>query len=338
MLPSSPHISGRPYFFLYFLSNHLNFVCFSPLETSLSVSVKSHPSTSNMAGIVSAPVPLLRKTDDPKPLHPRWGDVDISVPTEGSWNQYNNPHRDMREPRSYGPRFVPDCRPYDKEIINNDHQDGKRPHPTAASADTTSSSPRISLALGALRPGRLSVRLASRPKYLRGYSQIARQSQSMEPEKTEFAYKPIQQDYTAETIQNVTQYQQQSQQQQPTRFKYIPTNGRYLEQLAPATPNSQSVDPYRRSRLWRNSTVESLEDRGSGGDLPTTNYKKNIEDDRQSLRSSVGDSSDSTTSPRHHMLPIRRKTSPQVVTDRKRFSLLKPMTTAMVPDADDLYE
>ncbi|KAJ5812044.1 hypothetical protein N7474_008345 [Penicillium riverlandense] len=290
-----------------------------------------------MAGIVSAPLPFLRKSEDPKPLHPRWGDVDISVPTEGSWNQYDNPHRGMREQQSYGPGFVPDCCPYDKEIINNNPQDGKRSHPTASSTNTTSSSRRNSLALGALRPGRLSVRLASRPKHLRRDSQTARQSQLMEPEKTEFAYKPIQQDYTAEAIENATQYQQQ--QQHSTRFKYIPTNGRYLEQLAPTTSNSQSVNSYRSSRLWRNSTMESPEDRGSDRDLPTTTYKKNIEDDRRSLRSSVGgDSSDSSTGPHHHVLPARRKTSPQVVTDRKRFSLLKPMTTAMVPAMDDLYE
>jgi hypothetical protein len=161
----------------------------------------------------------------------------------------------------------------------------------------------------------------------------------MEPEKTEFAYKPIQQDYTAEAIENATQYHQQPQQQQSTRFKYIPTNGRYLEQLAPATSCSQSVDSYRSSRLWRNSTMKSLEGQGSGRDLPTTTFKKNIGDDRGCLRSSVGDdSSDSTTDPRHHVLPIRQKTSSQVVTDRKRFSLLKPVTTAMVPDAIDLYE
>ncbi|CAL5873672.1 uncharacterized protein PFLUO_LOCUS7954 [Penicillium psychrofluorescens] len=291
-----------------------------------------------MAGIVSAPLPFLRKSEDPKPLHPRWGDVDISVPTDGSWNQYDNPNRDLREPPSYGPGFVPDHRLYDQEIINSDHQDGKRSQTIASSTHPTSSSRRTSLALGALRPGRLSVRLASRPKHLRRDSQIGRQSQSTEPEKTEFAYKPIQQDYTAEAIENVTQFQQQDQQQQSTRFKYIPTHGRYLEQLAPATSCSQSVNTSRSSRLWRNSTLESLEGRGGGRDLPTTTYKKNIEDDRRSLRSSVvGDSPDSTTGPRH-VLPIRRKTSPQVATDRKRLSLLKPVTTAMVPDADDLYE
>ncbi|KAJ5610562.1 hypothetical protein N7510_007281 [Penicillium lagena] len=290
-----------------------------------------------MAGIVSTPLPFLRKSEDPKPLHPRWGDVDISVPTEGSWNQYDNPHRAMREPQCYGPGFVPDCCSYDKEIIKNHRPDGNNSHSTAAYIDTTSSSRRNSRALGALRPGRLSVRLASRPKHLRNNSQTAQQSQSMEPERTEFAYKPIQQDYTAEAIENATQFQQQ--QQQPTRFKYIPTNGRYLEQLAHVPSRSQSVDSYRGSQLWRNSVIRSLEGQGSGRDLPTTTYKSNIEDDRRSLRSNVGgDSSDGSTGPRHYVLPTRRKTSPQVVTDRKRFSLLKPMTTAMVPEADDLYE
>jgi hypothetical protein len=63
-----------------------------------------------------------------------------------------------------------------------------------------------------------------------------------------------------------------------------------------------------------------------------------VEDDRRSLRSSLGDSSDSSSSRRNVGLPPRRNTSPFVAADRRRASSVKPMIVAMVPDPDELYE
>ncbi|PWY86016.1 hypothetical protein BO70DRAFT_423169 [Aspergillus heteromorphus CBS 117.55] len=47
-----------------------------------------------MTNTLPNPLARFRKHSVPhKPLHERWGDIDISVPTEGSWNQLDNPHR-----------------------------------------------------------------------------------------------------------------------------------------------------------------------------------------------------------------------------------------------------
>ncbi|GAD93489.1 conserved hypothetical protein [Paecilomyces variotii No. 5] len=55
-----------------------------------------------------------RERSQRAPLHARWGDVGITVPTEGSWSQFDNPHKARRERNGYGPGFVPDCNQEDE--------------------------------------------------------------------------------------------------------------------------------------------------------------------------------------------------------------------------------
>ncbi|KAJ5788469.1 hypothetical protein N7457_003459 [Penicillium paradoxum] len=282
-----------------------------------------------MAGIVNGPLSLFRKSDSPKPLHARWGDVAISVPTDGSWNQYDNPHRPVKGRSSYGPGYVPDCSPQDRTprpVKEDDPDEDAR----SVCSEASTASRRSSLSLGGLRPGRLSVRLASRPKHLRGESQAEREARRSEQKRTEFAYRPIQQDYTSEVVENSTNPH--------NRFKYIPTDGRYPEDLGPETPRSQSVHSPRTSHS-RDSLPESI-DRGRDRDYRTSAVRVSTchEDDRQSVYSSMGDSSDSSSSRRNFGLPPRRRTSPFVAADRRRASLSRPMTMAMVPDPDELYE
>ncbi|KAJ5632439.1 hypothetical protein N7490_008778 [Penicillium lividum] len=277
-----------------------------------------------MAGIVNKPLGLFRRPESPRPLHARWGDVAISVPTEGSWNQYDNPHRPAQEERqTYGPGFVPHCHPSDKSGIPSNEND--EDHKIASSRSSTSR--RNSLSLGALRPGRLSVRLASRPKHRRGEVQQERDTQQ---DRTDFAYKPIRQDYPLESTEESKPVKQKQNVATPP-FKYIPTNGRYLEEIPAAPPRSQSAMSHRSSLSRRDSFTESLEERlGRRG--------SHQEDDCRSLRSSVGDSSDSSSSRRNFEMMPRRRTSPFVPADRRRASLLKPMTLAMVPDPEDLFD
>ncbi|KAJ5564996.1 hypothetical protein N7513_001238 [Penicillium frequentans] len=267
-----------------------------------------------MSGIVNKPLAMFRRPDSPRPLHARWGDVAISVPTEGSWNQYNNPHRPAQEERqTYGPGFVPQDRPSsrtDGSYKKNHHQEDSMGRPSRSS---THNSRRNSLSIGTLRTGRLSVRLASRPKHLRGESQPERDTHQQEAQRTDFAYKPIRQDYLAKATEK-------SKQADTTPFKYIPTNGRYLEEIPAAAPPSHR----------RDSLAESLDERLS-------RRGSHQEDDRRSLHSSLGDSSDSSSSRRNYDMP-RRGTSPFVPADRRRGSLMRPMTLAMVPDPEDLYE
>jgi hypothetical protein len=260
-----------------------------------------------MAGIVNRPISIFRRPESPKPLHSRWGDVAISVPTDGSWNQYDNPHRVPRRP-AYGPGFVPDCSPSDRNLRQVNEKETEEDNKSTSTSSTMSR--RNSLSLGSLRPGRLSVRLASRPKHLRGESPAERDSQT-DQKKPDFAYKPIQQDYPTEVSETSSQ--------STPRYRYIPASGPYLEDIPGSVPRSKSARSCRRSRARRDSLSESQED------------------DRQSLRSSLGDSSDGAGSRLSFGLPPRRRTSPFVPADRKRSSSLKPMTLAMVPDPDELY-
>jgi hypothetical protein len=277
-----------------------------------------------MSGIVNKPLALFRRPESPRPLHARWGDVDISVPTEGSWNQYNNPHRPAQEERQmYGPGFVPQDRPSSRADTSYTEHSQQEISAGRSARSATSVPRRNSLSMGALRTGRLSVRLASRPKHLRGEAQPERDVPQQEAQRTDFAYKPIRQDYTVEATEK--------SKPATTSFKYIPTNGRYLEEIpAAAPPRSQSAMSHCSSHSRRDSFTESLDERFS-------RRGSHQEDDRRSLRSSVGDSSDSSSSRRNYDMP-RRRTSPFVPADRRRGSLMKPMTLAMVPDPEDLYE
>ncbi|KAJ5824151.1 hypothetical protein N7447_006491 [Penicillium robsamsonii] len=290
-----------------------------------------------MEGITNRPLSLFRKSDSTKPLHTRWGDVSISVPTDGSWNQYDNPHRPVKERSSYGPGYVPDCSPQDPKplLVKEDDQDDDD---KSVCSEASTSSRRSSLSLGGLRPGRLSVRLASRPKQLQDESQIDRHAQRSEQKRNEFAYRPIQQDYTSELVENTTH--------PSNRFKYIPTNGRYLESSGAETPRSQSVSSPRTPHWRRSSVPESSDRRHSGRDRDRDHYTPNVrmstyrEDDRRSslYSTSIGDSSDNSGSRRNYGLPPRRRTSPFVAADRRASTISKPLAMAMVPDPDNLYE
>ena len=289
-----------------------------------------HPSSIphfNMAGIANKPLAIFRRPESPKPLHSRWGDVSISVPTDGSWNQYNNPHRPAQRKQTYGPGFVPDypstgrkSRPVREEEINEDME--------RAPVNKTSVSRRNSLSLGALKPGRLSVRLASRPKKLTGELPVERTTVQPDHKQASYAYKPIHQDYSAEVTEK-------SSRANAPQYRYIPRNRQYPEDI-PISPRSQSARPYHSSRSRRDSFTDSIDSTEHSRDYASSRRGSHPEDDRRSLRSSLGDSSDSSSSRLSYGLPTRRRAS--IVPDRKRASSLKPMTLAMVPDPEELYE
>lgn len=304
-----------------------------------------------MAGIVNKPLGIFCRPESPKPLHNRWGDVDISVPTDGSWNQYDNPHRPPLERQSYGPGFVPDCSPSDRvhgtsgvkttreSMLRSGEADEDTKSTATNRASIMSPSRRNSLSLGGLRPKRLSVRLASRPKHLRGEASLEGPSHYAEHKKAEFAYKPIHPDYPAEISDKG--------ERATHRYRYIPTKGRYLEDIpSPRSPRSQSATSFRGSHTRRDSLTEfpEIQERERGREQARLNSRQSYypDDDRQSVRSSIAGSSDSSGSGSGSRmsigLPPRRRTSPFVAADQKRSSSLKPMTLAMVPDPEDLYE
>ncbi|KAJ5580616.1 hypothetical protein N7450_006917 [Penicillium hetheringtonii] len=270
-----------------------------------------------MSSAVTKPLSIFRKPESPQPLHARWGDVSITVPTDGSWNQYDNPHRPAKGRQQYGPGFIPDISPTDQNKTplgeGNSEKIKKKPPLLRSLLSLVA----IHSHWGALRPGRLSVRLASRPKQLRD-----------EQKRPDFAYKQVRRDYPAEVTENSVQTS--------TRFRYIPTNGRYLEDIP--SPRSQSAQSFRGSHERRDSFSDRSDGKDNGRRSGLGRESPYIEDDRCSLRSSVGGSSDGSGSRLSFGLPPRRRTSPFVAADRKRSSSLKPMTMAMVPDPEDLYE
>ncbi|KAJ5090635.1 hypothetical protein N7532_009319 [Penicillium argentinense] len=278
---------------------------------------------------VTKPLALFRKSEPSKPLHARWGDVAISVPTEGSWNQYDNPHRPAKERQPYGPGFIPDISP-SGQSTNPLREEELEEDKKSVSSERSSGSRRNSLSLGALRPGRLSVRLASRPKNLRGETPTERENLRSEKRRAEFAYKPIHQDYPAEV--------NETSNQTTTRFRYIPTNGSYLEDIP--SPRSQSAQSFREPRSRRDSFSDPFErDRGRESPISRASERGyHVEDDRHNLQSSVADGNDSPGPRLSIGLPPRRRPSPFVSADRKRSSSLKPMTMTMVPDPEELYE
>lgn len=282
-----------------------------------------------MANIVNRPLAIFRRPDSPKPLHSRWGDTAISVPTNGSWNQYDNPHRPAPQRQVYGPGFVPDCPPSDRRTKPLRHK-GQDQESKSTSTNSANKSHRNSSSLGSLRPGRLSVRLASRPKQSREYTTAERDSRQTEERVTEFAYKPIHQDYPAEVTENAHK----------ARYRYIPTDGRYLEDIKGTVPPSQSARSHRSSSTRRDSFSESYDGRDVTRDShapPSARPGSYQEDDCRSVKSSMGSSSDGSGSRLSGCGLPRRKASPFVARDRRRSSL-KSLTLAMVPDPDELYE
>ncbi|KAL2013294.1 hypothetical protein VTN00DRAFT_819 [Thermoascus crustaceus] len=204
---------------------------------------------------------LFRKRETPRaPLHARWGDVAITVPTDGSWCQFDNPHhrhhhykqgggrgRQQKKKGSYyGPGFVPDCSEdddyssfseddteeegddFDDEAVltKNDYEHMA----TAASAAKR----RSSFSIPILKPRRrfFSTRSTSASVSSRRTSHVATATSASDKESHRgsssggFVYKPVDpQDYTEEVEKRVSGYYQNN-----PSISSIPTSEKYLEE------------------------------------------------------------------------------------------------------------
>ena len=100
-------------------------------------------------------------------------------------------------------------------------------------------------------------------------------------------------------------------------------------------PRGQSSSSHRSFQSSREPYAESMNgDRYSRDPRPTVRVSS-YDDEHREMRSNAVDGSE--YSRRSGGLPSRRKTAPFVPADRKRASS-KPLTMAMVPDPDDLYD
>jgi hypothetical protein len=270
-----------------------------------------------MTGIIGGPLSIFRKSDTHKPLHARWGDVSISVPTDGSWSQYNNPHRPIKGRSAYGPGYVPDNSPDQtthplREA--DDHDDARSVFSTASASSQRSS-------LGSMLRGRLSVRLTSRPKNLKSEShgRLERDPQHSEKKHMDFAYRPIQHDYPSEVVEN--------SKQPNNRFSYVRTSGLY-PQASESISRSQSVSSRRSSCSRDRSYAKSCDGTARARDHDST----------PGVRISTYERPDSGyISDRSQQLSSRRRISPLIPVDRQSGPCSNPQIMAMVPNPDELY-
>ncbi|GKZ20726.1 hypothetical protein AbraIFM66951_003027 [Aspergillus brasiliensis] len=258
-----------------------------------------------MTSIVSGPLGRFRKNGSHKRLHERWGDVGITVPTEGSWNQRDNPHRssDRRRP-AY-------------EVLS-----GGSDSTTPVDDPHESSTQPSSFSVKALNPRRLSMRISSRSKptatdypkenTTTTTTPTADRQTKADRRVSQFSYRPIQQDYPTEMAEKASRQSQHS-----PRFKYIPTAPRYAEELG--LPTSRRWSSQRDSVQ---SSCPSESTRRSHRRYPDAEedcYDDEYYEERRERR--------------RGSLALGRSGG----TTEKRGRSGKNLTTAMVPDADDIY-
>ena len=274
-----------------------------------------------MASIVPNPLNRFRKHDSHKPLHARWGDVSITAPTEGSWCQYDNPHKPAQRRLGYGPGYVPDGLRR-ASISPAQHYEDDEEDEEALRAEHNTSSRRMST----LNPRRLSMRL-SRTK-----SPDGQQKQQQRPrgiDRTEFAYKPIKQDYSTEVAD--TAHKRES------RFRYIPTSPQYLEE----PERSQSVSSGSRSGSSSSSSSYGYGYAHLSRSGSPLRYGVGVDDEVELHRgqrdraSRVFPMGSSTISGQGH--GHRQSNGLSVSEERKKRYSTRRLTTVMVPDPEDMY-
>lgn len=178
-----------------------------------------------------------------KSLHSRWGDVAITVPTEGSWSQYENTNSRNRSHKKgdYGPGYVPEhsARHHHGHLTFDDGSAG-----SIASTDISVSSRRNSLLPNTLSPHhismprRLSFRSRPSPSLPETGGIFEEKEHLVTERRNDFAYKPIRQDYTAEIAENQGSKLHRTN---TARYKYIPANARYREEFGEIPQRNRSA-------------------------------------------------------------------------------------------------
>ncbi|PYI04066.1 hypothetical protein BO78DRAFT_399265 [Aspergillus sclerotiicarbonarius CBS 121057] len=264
-----------------------------------------------MAGLVNGPLGRFRKHGSHKPLHERWGDVGITVPTEGSWNQLDNPHRSS------------DRRPV-HDVSSRGHRDQAIP----SSEDDRRASQSSSFSVKALNPRRLSMRISQRSKQTPDPPKESDRHTKAERRVSQFSYRPIHQDYPTEMAEKAAR-----QSQHAPKFRYIPTGPGYPEELGLGAPPRLSS---RRESVQSSYTSERHSYRRSP--VPGDTYEEYDEDEYRGERYSRPLSQRRDRS----SVDYSRRASPSLgrslaPSTEQRGRSGKCLTTAMVPDAEDIY-
>lgn len=260
-----------------------------------------------MANIVSTSLTRLRRHDASRPLHARWGDVAITAPTEGSWCQYDNPHKSAQRRDGYGPGYVPDGYRAPREEGHEEEKDGNEDE------KKRNASP---ISMGNLNSRRLSMCLSRTKTPEREQERPQRQPQHPRV-YNEFAYKPIKHDYSTEVAEVAGDHR-------ASRFRYIPASPRYFEELEMIGSRSQSVS--------------SDDSRGRRGYDCVEEEGEEQEQDRPTSRA-PGSRGSIASLPKRVLSSssvMRQRNRNGLSNEKKRYSSRR-MTTVMVPDAKDIY-
>ncbi|KAL4891010.1 hypothetical protein BDV59DRAFT_76437 [Aspergillus ambiguus] len=185
-----------------------------------------------MASIVQRPLNRFRKTDHHRTFHERWGDLAISAPTDGSWNQLDASNGSLSTKRHSRYNSVTETHRSRGACIDDDDDDTIH-----LTDDPSAPSRRNSFSMRTLNPRRLSMRLAPRPKTPAEGQKDKEHPPSPREKRTEFAYKPIHQDYPSEVAEKVARQNPSSS----ARFRYIPANSGYAGSPEPASHKSSSI-------------------------------------------------------------------------------------------------
>ena len=259
-----------------------------------------------MASIIPRPLSRFRKqdpSDRDRRLHERWGDVSISAPTGGSWNQFSTSHHHQpthhhHHSGSYGPGYVPE-------------------HAAPARSNSNSNSNRLST----FNPRRLSMRLAPRSKTptLAEGDEPSSPTGSCHPlieRRPEFAYRPIHQDYPAE-VASTTTHRMSLQPSQ--RFRYIPAG-------------AQSSSPSERASV--RDSVQTVWPGEHAGKAPrcreSVYYGDSDGDDDSAEGSRRSDYRGSADYGYNRRFSVG-------VSEKKKKRATRTLTMAMVPDSEDIY-
>ncbi|OGM47065.1 hypothetical protein ABOM_003633 [Aspergillus bombycis] len=269
-----------------------------------------------MASIVPRPLNRLRKTDTYKPLHERFGDVSISAPTEGSWNQLESPRQSSH--RGYGHSLA----------RGNSTRTSWENYDTASAPDNTPPSRQNSFSMSTLNPRRLSMRLAPRSRHSTE-DPSEKEHLHHSDRRTEFAYKPIHQDYSTEVAEKAA-----SRAHDSPRFRYIPADTRAA---AVSTGSRRYSTSSQHSMQSNHAGIEERDSR------PRQHYRDSHYEDKYDHyvepheRSHRSSRTGCRTSGEYSEWAMAAQMNATSSLEKKRLRAARRMTMTMVPDADDIY-
>ncbi|GAB1217748.1 hypothetical protein ATERTT37_006989 [Aspergillus terreus] len=289
-----------------------------------------------MASIVHRPLNRFRKSDHQRTFHERWGDLAISAPTDGAWNQLDacdgpvsrkrhSRHGSIPETNSSRGSYASDDDDYDEALSLTDNS----PVPSRQN----------SFSVRTLDPRRLSMRLTPRPKTPADGTKDKKQYPSSERDRrTDFAYKPIHQDYPSEVAEKMTR---QNPHHSSSRFRYIPANPEYSGQ--PETAGSCQ----RYTSTGRASPVNGVVGLPERGARQRPYYRETVPDGVRSHSLPRDDTHTRSFAScrlvhRGELDPGQRAGSPGAKhasssKGRKTARSSRYMTMTMVPDPEDIY-